>query len=154
MQGRTTRLAGVLAGCGSSGGRGGGGGGGGSRINLSGAAVVSKDVVGRSQQSEPCCAHKFDISEAPGPFRRCNDAAEAVDRQTHARQDMEADGQSRQALPASADEFKKFAAIHTGHIAGHLSAAPSDIQQVRGPDAGSAQQRALLRVHKQSHEKV
>jgi len=54
-------------------------------------------------------------------------------------------------LPAPAHEPQELAAVHPRHPAGHVSAAAAHLQQVRGPDAGPAQQRALLRLHQQPH---
>lgn len=104
-------------------------------------------VVLGEQQSQPGGTHKLHLPEAAGPLYRCNDTAKIVNGQANAGQDLEADGQGRQALSASANEPEELAAVYPRHFAGHVSTVEADLQQIRGPHALAARQRALLRVH-------
>lgn len=77
-----------------------------------------------------------------------------VHRQEDAGEDVEADGQGGQAVPAAQNESEELAAVHTGHPAGHVPAPEVDLLKKRGPDAPAPCQRALQRLHQQSDAQV
>ena len=62
---------------------------------------------------------------------------------------MEDDGQGGEAMPASAHEHQKLAAVHTGHSAGHFPTAETRRDQLRRPDVAVGVQRVLRLFHGQ-----
>lgn len=95
----------------------------------------------------------FDPLEAPGSLLGRLRAPQVHDGQEDPGKDLEADGQSREALPAAQDEPEEQSPLHPGHSPGHVPATAADLQQVRGPNAPAAR-RLLLRVHKQPDAEV
>lgn len=80
--------------------------------------------------------------------------AQGRHRQAHAGEDVEADGQGCQAVPALPDEPEELAAVHTGHTAGHVPAAQVHLHAVRERAGRPVRQRALQRFHTERHTQV
>lgn len=75
-------------------------------------------------------------------------SAKTNDGQKNAREDMEADGQSRKAVSAKQNEPEKQPAFYSRHPTRHLPAIASDLLEVRGSNARPAHQRTLQHLYK------
>lgn len=93
-------------------------------------AFARHDVI-EHQPSDAAAEPGVHTDEAARRLRGGHRVAEGVYRQAHAGEDVEADGQGGQAVPALQDEPEELAAVHSGHIAGHVPAAQVHLHAVR-----------------------
>lgn len=111
--------------------------------------------VGRPGQSVPQDGHEWEGAQRPaqellrlhctaprGPRRR-HGTPEASDRAADTRENVEADGQGGEAVPAGQDEPQELAALHPGHPSRHLPTPAPRLREVRARPARPQRQRVL-----------